>query len=92
MKPRHVRRVGLPHALALVVVLLATVVVGGASGATTAPTFARADYELFGNNYTLGDFNGDGSLDLAGAGGPPQACQMDQLFDELAPQYLTAGG
>jgi hypothetical protein len=40
---------------------------GAASGATTAPTFARADYTLFGNNYALGNFNGDGSLDLAGA-------------------------
>src|SRR5918995_955612 len=71
MKPRHPRGVRLPHALALVVVLLASLVAGGsASGATTAPTFARADYPLFGNNYVVGDFNGDGSLDLAGAGGP----------------------
>jgi hypothetical protein len=43
---------------------------GGALAATTAPTFARADYTLFGNNYAVGDFNGDGSLDVAGAGGP----------------------
>jgi len=61
--------VRLLHALALVVVLLASLVAGGsASGATTAPTFARADYPLFGNNYVVGDFNGDGSLDLAGVG------------------------
>jgi hypothetical protein len=58
----------LPHALALVVVLLASLVAGSASGATTAPTFARADYPLFGNNYVAGDFNGDGSVDLAGNG------------------------
>jgi hypothetical protein len=68
MKARHARGVRLPHALALVVLLLASLVAGGASGATTAPTFARADYPLFGNNYVVGDFNGDGSLDLAGVG------------------------
>jgi hypothetical protein len=45
MKARHARRVVRPHALALVSVLLASFVAGGAaSGATTAPTFARADY------------------------------------------------
>ena len=65
------------HVLALVVVLLASLVVGGASGATTAPTFARADYELFGNNYDVGDFNGDGSLDLAGAGGPAAKVRLN---------------
>jgi FG-GAP-like repeat/FG-GAP repeat len=68
MKARHAPRVRLPHALALVVVLLASLVAGSASGATTAPTFARADYSLFGNNYVVGDFNGDGSVDLAGNG------------------------
>jgi hypothetical protein len=78
MKARHARRVGFPHALALVVVLLASLVaVGGASGATTAPTFARADYPIFGNNYVAGDFNGDGSLDLAGAGGPSAAVRLN---------------
>lgn len=51
-------------------VIVATSLVGGsaATGATTAPTFARADYQLFGNNYVAGDFNGDASLDLAGVG------------------------
>jgi hypothetical protein len=68
MKARHARGMRLPRALALVVVLLASLLAGGAaSGAMTAPTFARADYDLFGNNYIVGDFNGDGSLDLAGA-------------------------
>src|SRR5687768_16752230 len=56
-------------AVILGVILVASLVAGGsASGATTAPTFARADYSLFGNNYVVGDFNGDGSLDLAGVG------------------------
>jgi hypothetical protein len=53
--------------LAAVVVAI-LVSVSGTSAATTAPTFARADYPIFGNNYTVGDFNGDGSLDLAGVG------------------------
>jgi FG-GAP-like repeat len=78
MKARHARGVRLPHALALVVVLLASLVAGGgASGATTAPTFARADYPLFGNNYAVGDFNGDGSLDLAGNGGSTAAVRLN---------------
>jgi FG-GAP-like repeat len=69
MRARQGRGVGLLRASALVVVLLASLVaVGAVSGATTAPTFARADYPLFGNNYVAGDFNGDGSLDLAGVG------------------------
>jgi FG-GAP-like repeat/FG-GAP repeat len=78
MKAGHARGVRLPHALALVVVLLASLVAGGgASGATTAPTFARADYPLFGNNYVVGDFNGDGSLDLAGNGGSTAAVRLN---------------
>ena len=61
--------VRLRRALTFVLVLLASLVAGGsATGATTAPTFARADYSLFGNNYVVGDFNGDGRLDLAGVG------------------------
>jgi hypothetical protein len=87
--------VRLPHALALVVVLLASLVAGGsASGATTAPTFARADYPLFGNNYALGDFNGDGSLDLAGAGGPAAKVRLNNgagTFGALA-EYPVGGG
>jgi len=69
MEARHARRVRHSHTLALVFVLLASLVAGGgAFGATTAPTFVRADYPLFGNTYVVGDFNGDGSLDLAGVG------------------------
>jgi hypothetical protein len=69
MKPRHVRRVGVPHVFTFVVVLLVSLVAGGAgSGATTAPTFARADYSLFENNYALGDFNGHGQRPVSRAG------------------------
>ena len=87
--------VGLPHALALAVVLVASLVAGdAATGATTAPTFARADYELFGNNYDVGDFNGDGSLDLAGAGGPAAKVRLNNgagTFGVLA-EYPVGGG
>ncbi|MCA1632945.1 MAG: FG-GAP-like repeat-containing protein [Acidobacteria bacterium] len=31
-------------------------------------TFARTDYPFLGNNHAVGDLNGDGNLDLAGAG------------------------
>lgn len=31
-----------------------------------SPTFARTDYPLIGNDHTVGDFNGDGRIDLAG--------------------------
>lgn len=72
------RAIGVRFALTLVVVLVASLVAsGGASGATTAPTFARADYDLFGNNYVVGDFNGDGSLDLAGNGGSTAAVRLN---------------
>jgi hypothetical protein len=64
--------------LVLAIVVVATLLAGSAAtAATTAPTFARADYPLFGNNYVLADFNGDGSLDLAGAGGPSAAVRLN---------------
>ena len=67
MKARYKR--GARSELVLAAFVVATLVAGSAAiGATTAPTFARADYPLFGNNYVAGDFNGDGSLDLAGVG------------------------
>src|SRR5919109_3023383 len=86
MKAREARRAGLPRALALVVVLLASLMAaGGASGATTAPTFARADYPIFGNNYVVGDFKGDGSLDLAGAGGSSAAVRLNNGTGAFGP-------
>jgi hypothetical protein len=66
---RRRRAIGARFALPLVVISATSLVAGGAAtGATTAPTFARADYPLFGNNYVVGDFNLDGRLDLAGVG------------------------
>src|SRR5215210_7456834 len=94
MKAVHARGGGLPHVPGLVGVLLACLVAGGsASGATTAPTFARADYPLFGNNYVIGDFNGDGSLDLAGAGGPTAGVRLNNgagTFGAIA-EYAVGG-
>jgi hypothetical protein len=79
----------------LAVVVVATLVAGGAaSGATTAPTFLRADYTLFGNNYAFGDFNGDGRLDLAGAGGPAAKIRLNNgagAFGEVV-EYPVGGG
>ncbi len=68
MKARH-SGATLTRLLVLAAVLVAILIsVSGTSAATNAPTFLRADYPLFGNNYVAGDFNGDGSLDLAGVG------------------------
>jgi hypothetical protein len=39
-------------------------------------TFARTDYAFLGNNQTLGDFNGDGMLDLAGTAGNGAAIML----------------
>ena len=76
MKARNKR--GARWELVLAVVVVASLVAGsGAAASTQAPTFLRADYTLFGNNYALGDFNGDGSLDLAGAGGPPAKVRLN---------------
>lgn len=65
-------------ALILAVFLLVGMVDGGrADAATTAATFARADYAFLGNNHVVGDFNGDGRLDLAGSGAKAAAVQLN---------------
>ena len=38
-----------------------------------SPTFAITEYQFIGNNHVVGDFNGDGRLDLAGTGFMAQA-------------------
>jgi hypothetical protein len=56
-------------ALVLAVCVVASLVfTSGAGASTQAPTFSRADYSFIGNEHVVGDFNGDGSLDLAGSG------------------------
>jgi hypothetical protein len=62
----------------LAVILVASLVTDGrAIAATTAPTFARTDFPFLGNNHVVGDFNGDGSLDLAGTGGQSAAVRLN---------------
>src|SRR5687768_7156736 len=65
------RAIDARSALLLAIILVAGLaVLGRASAATTAPKFARTDYPLLGNEHVVGDFNGDGKLDLAGTGLP----------------------
>ena len=86
--------IGIRFGLTLVLSLAANLVPANwALGATTAPTFARADYTLFGNNYAVGDFNGDGSLDLAGAGGSTADVRLNNgagAFGAVA-EYAVGG-
>ncbi len=81
--------------LVVAALVVAILVAGtGAAAATQAPSFFRADYTLFGNNYAFGDFNGDGTLDLAGAGGPAAKVRLNNgagAFGELA-EYSVGGG
>src|SRR5687767_8939592 len=77
MKARHAGGARTRLGLMVLLVVAATVAAGGATAATQAPTFLRADYPIFGNNYVVGDFNGDGSLDLAGTGGPSAAVRLN---------------
>ncbi|HEX8161134.1 MAG TPA: VCBS repeat-containing protein [Pyrinomonadaceae bacterium] len=47
-----------------------------ASAFAQSPTFGRTDYPLLGNRNVVGDFNGDGKPDLAGAGGQAAAVML----------------
>lgn len=88
-KGRALARLG----LTLVVTVAASLAPGsGALGATSAPTFARADYPIFGNNYVVGDFNGDGSLDLAGTGGSSAAVRLNNGAGTFGPRADYAVG
>jgi len=61
----------------LAVVAIGAVAGGGlAEGATTAPTFARSDLALLGNNHLIVDLNGDGRNDLAGMGAQTAAVYL----------------
>jgi len=66
------------HRLLLMLAWLVATVIAAtpAAAATTAATFSRADYPILGNNHVAADFNGDGRLDLAGAGGTAVKVQL----------------
>ncbi|MBA2561227.1 MAG: VCBS repeat-containing protein [Propionibacteriales bacterium] len=72
--------------LGLMFVLVSLVNGGRASAATTAATFARADYAFLGNTHVVGDFNGDGSLDLAGSGATSAAVQLNNGSGAFGPR------
>lgn len=75
--------------LAFVLALLLTVSLvngGHAEAATNAPTFARGDYAFLGNTHVVGDFNGDGSLDLAGSGAKSAAVQLNNGAGTFGPR------
>ncbi len=67
---------GRASALMLAIVLVASLVGGRATAATQAPTFVVTDHSFLGNQ-VVGDFNGDGSLDLAGTGAKSAAVLLN---------------
>ncbi len=72
-----VTREQLHFAFLLMLILGASLVGGGLAAASTqAPTFTRTDYPFIGNNHVVGDFNGDGKLDLAGIGAMSAKVQL----------------
>jgi hypothetical protein len=76
--PWREAKIDVRAAFALVVILVALLVGGSrATAATQAPTFVKTDYPFLGNNHVVGDFNGDGGLDLAGTGGPSAAVRLN---------------
>ncbi|MEY2583530.1 MAG: hypothetical protein QOE09_3379 [Ilumatobacteraceae bacterium] len=75
------------HVLIAAVALASSVVTSGAAAAaTTSPSFARTDYAFLGNNHVVGDFNGDGSLDLAGSGAQSAVVQLNNGSGTLGPR------
>ncbi|MDH4566326.1 hypothetical protein E8E95_06510 [Pseudomonas sp. BN414] len=62
----------------LLLLILGASLVGGtlAAASTQAPSFTRTDYPFIGNNHVVGDFNGDGKLDLAGTGAMSAKVQL----------------
>lgn len=51
-----------------VLLLAFTILLCAGGGAAQTATFAGRDYPIIGNTHTAADFNGDGKMDLAGAG------------------------
>jgi hypothetical protein len=76
---RLVQRESLRHFLAVLAwVLACTMAATLAFAATTQATFSRTDLPILGNIHIAADFNGDGKLDLAGAGGTAVKVQLGQ--------------
>ena len=75
-----------------IALLLAVGVVAAVRAATTAPTFATTSYPLLGNNHVAGDFNGDGSLDLAGAGNEFASVRLNNGAGALGAMVQYAAG
>ena len=57
-----------PHLLMPIVFVALAILLCATSGAAQTATFAGRDYPIVGNTHIAADFNGDGKLDLAGAG------------------------
>jgi hypothetical protein len=88
------RAVASAFVLGLVVVLGGSLLSGAhAVAATQAPTFVRTDYSFHGNNFAVGDFNGDGRVDLAGMGAQSAAVRLGNGDGTLGPRsdYPVAG-
>ena len=49
----------------------------GSGAAAQSPTFSVRSYPLIGNNHVAADLNGDGKLDLAGAGGQAASVMLN---------------
>src|SRR4051794_4911568 len=64
MVPRHWTLTAHRRALSLILALSCS----AGSVFAQSPTFARTDYPFLGNDHSVGDFNGDGKVDLAGLG------------------------
>ena len=63
MGSHTVGRVGL-----FIVLSVAATLIPVAPAFSQSPTFARTNYPFLGNDHTVGDFNADGRIDLAGIG------------------------
>ena len=87
-RPVRPRKGAVPRACAVGLVIFGVASLGGAraAAATQAPTFVRADYSFHGNNFAVGDFNGDGRIDLAGTAAQAAAVRFGNGDGTLGPK------
>ena len=88
MNCQTVRSVGL-----LAVLVLAATLFSVATAFPQSSTFARTDYHSLGSDHLVGDFNGDGKLDLAGLWAQTAAIMLgngDGTFQPMV-EYPVAG-